>query len=60
MSQLTQWDPFRELQDMHNRLTLPEDAEADKVTAAHKDGVLTVTVAKSEHARHRQVEINVV
>jgi len=39
--------------------TLPDDADAAKVTAAHKDGVLTVTVAKSEHARPRSVEINV-
>jgi HSP20 family protein len=39
--------------------TLPEDADADKVNAEFKDGVLTVHVAKSENARPKQIEVKV-
>jgi HSP20 family protein len=37
--------------------TLPDAVQADRVSAAFKDGVLTVTVPKSEEARERDVEI---
>lgn len=39
--------------------TLPEPIQADKVTASFKDGVLTVTVPKSEEAKPRQIEVKV-
>ena len=37
--------------------SLPAAIQADKVTAAYKDGVLTVQVPKREDAKPRQVEI---
>lgn len=37
--------------------TLPEDADADNVSASHKDGMLTVSVGKSAKARPRQIEV---
>jgi len=36
---------------------LPGHAEADKVTAALADGVLTVTVPKSEAGRPRRIQV---
>jgi HSP20 family protein len=39
--------------------TLPEDADANKVNAEFKDGVLKVHVAKSENARPKQIEVKV-
>ena len=39
--------------------TLPENVEAEKVSAAYKDGLLTVTVAKSEKAQPKQIEVKV-
>lgn len=38
---------------------LPEDADADKVNAEFKDGVLKVHLAKSEAARPKQVEVKI-
>ena len=38
---------------------LPENVEAEKVSAAYKDGLLTVTVAKSEKAQPKQIEVRV-
>ncbi|MBK9139467.1 MAG: Hsp20/alpha crystallin family protein [Verrucomicrobia bacterium] len=39
--------------------TLPDDADANKVSATFKDGVLKVQVAKSEAARPKQIEVKV-
>jgi len=39
--------------------TLPDDADADKVGAEFKDGVLKVHVAKSESAKPKQIEVKV-
>ena len=39
------------------RVLLPGQAEADKVTAALADGVLTVTVPKSEAGRPRRIQV---
>lgn len=39
--------------------TLPDDANNGKVSAEFKDGVLTVHVAKSEHARPKLIEVKV-
>lgn len=36
---------------------LPRDVDADEIQAAFQDGVLTVTVPKSEKARRRRIEI---
>jgi len=38
---------------------LPENIDADKVSASYKDGVLTVAVAKAEHALPKQIEVKV-
>ena len=37
--------------------TLPDDADAAKITAEFKDGLLTVRLAKSEHAQPKSVEV---
>ncbi|MCX7872571.1 MAG: Hsp20/alpha crystallin family protein [Verrucomicrobiae bacterium] len=38
---------------------MPEDADAEKVAAEFKDGILKVHVAKSEKARPKQIEVKV-
>ena len=38
---------------------LPDNIDANKVNANYKDGLLTVTVAKSEHARPKQIDVKV-
>jgi HSP20 family protein len=40
-------------------LTLPEPVAADKVTADYKDGVLTVTLPKTEEAKPRKIDVSV-
>ncbi len=40
-------------------VTLPAQVRADKVGAQYKDGVLTITLPKSEEARRKQIEIKV-
>src|SRR5881398_967242 len=39
--------------------TLPDDADANKVKAEFKTGLLTVHLPKSEHAKPKQIEVNV-
>jgi len=39
--------------------TLPDDADANKVNAEFKDGVLKVHVTKSEAAKPKQIEVKV-
>jgi HSP20 family protein len=39
--------------------SLPDDADGNKVNADFKDGVLRVHLAKSEHARPKQIEVKV-
>src|SRR6184192_1945516 len=39
--------------------TLPDDADSNKVKAEFKNGLLTVHLPKSEHAKPKQVEVNV-
>ena len=39
--------------------SLPESADTTKVTAAFKDGVLTVTIPRAEESKPRTVEVKV-
>jgi HSP20 family protein len=38
---------------------LPKPVEAERVSASYRDGVLTVTLAKTEAAKPRHIEVNV-
>jgi len=38
-------------------LTLPSQVDADKVKASYQDGILTVTLPKSEAAKPKQIQI---
>ncbi|HMJ88695.1 MAG TPA: Hsp20/alpha crystallin family protein [Candidatus Acidoferrum sp.] len=40
-------------------LTLPMAVAADKVHASYKDGILTVTLPKSEEAKPKQIDVKV-
>ena len=40
-------------------LTLPERVAADKVKADYKDGVLTVTLPKTEEAKPKKIDVSV-
>jgi HSP20 family protein len=40
-------------------LTLPAPVAADKVKAAYRDGVLTVTLPKAEEAKPKQIDVSV-
>jgi len=40
-------------------LTLPEPVAADKVKADYKDGILTVTLPKTEEAKPRKIDVSV-
>jgi len=40
------------------RFTLPDDAEASKVKAEFKNGLLTVHLPKSEKAKPKPIEVN--
>jgi HSP20 family protein len=40
-------------------LTLPAPVAADKIKAQYKDGILTVTLPKSEEAKPKQIDISV-
>lgn len=40
-------------------ITLPATVAADKVKAAYKDGVLTITLPKTEEAKPKQIDVSV-
>jgi HSP20 family protein len=40
-------------------LTLPESVAADKVNADYKDGLLTVTLPKTEAAKPKKIDVSV-
>lgn len=40
-------------------LSLPATVDADKITADYKNGVLKIMMPKSEHAKPRQITVNV-
>jgi len=44
--------------DFKRVLTLPEDADPERVTAKYSDGVLHITVERREAARPRQITVN--
>ena len=37
--------------------TLPQDADMEKVEAAYKNGILSLTIPKQEHAKPKQIEV---
>jgi HSP20 family protein len=43
----------------HRTVSLPATVNAEKVAAAYKDGVLTVTLPKAEEAKPKQIPITV-
>ena len=43
----------------HRSLTLPVPVQSANVTAQYKDGILTVTLAKAEEAKPKQIEVKV-
>ena len=43
----------------HRSLALPKPVAADKVKASYKDGVLTVTLPKTEEVKPKQIEVGV-
>ena len=40
-------------------ITLPSPVQMDKVNAAYKDGILTVTLPKTEEVKPKQIEVKV-
>lgn len=52
---------FRRVERMHGtfyrRFSLPDYADADNISASCKNGVLTVTVPKSEAVKPRRIEV---
>ena len=40
------------------RFTVPQDVVADKIEAAFKDGLLTVTVPKAEKKKPQEIKVN--
>jgi len=40
-------------------VTLPAPVAADKVKAAYKDGILTITLPKTEEAKPKRIDVNV-
>jgi HSP20 family protein len=45
--------------NFNRSIALPEAAQADKVTAAYENGVLTVTLPKQEQAKPRKIAVTV-
>ena len=43
----------------HRTVELPKPVAVDKIKAAYKDGILTVTLPKTEEAKPKQIEVSV-
>ncbi len=43
----------------HRTLALPKPVQTDKAKANYKDGILTVTLPKTEEAKPKQIQVNV-
>ena len=43
----------------HRVISLPYAVEADKIQAQYRDGVLNITLPKTEHAKAKQIEVTV-
>lgn len=43
----------------HRSVALPTAVDTEKVNASYKDGILTVTLPKSEEAKPKQIEVSV-
>ncbi len=43
----------------HRSVSLPAAVDSSKVTAVYKDGILSITLPKSEEAKPKQIEVNV-
>jgi HSP20 family protein len=39
-------------------ITLPYAVDPEKISASYKDGILTVTLSKAEHAKPKQIQVN--
>jgi HSP20 family protein len=44
---------------LNRSVSIPEAVQADKVTAAYENGVLTVTLPKQEQAKPRKINVSV-
>jgi HSP20 family protein len=44
--------------DFRRVISLPDDADPDRVSATYRDGVLQITVRRREATRPRQIEVN--
>jgi len=43
----------------HRTLTLPRPVQSDKAKATYQNGILTVTLPKTEEAKPKQIQVNV-
>ena len=44
--------------EFHRTLSLPEDVDGDKAKASFKDGILTVTIPKTEKNKRKTIEVH--
>jgi HSP20 family protein len=49
----------RHIGKFRRSITLPTRVDANKVSATYKDGILTVTLAKAEEAKPKQIQVNI-
>lgn len=59
----TKKDNYQRIERQHGNFsrsfTLPATVDASKITAAYKDGVLTVRLPQREEARPKQIEVTI-